>query len=78
MQVSGFLLKLVYLACYGIGLDMTSTEAQELKYSYKFAFAARSREENSDQASKLELQEYINDVLGISSEKKPEARKKLA
>lgn len=50
---------------------MESTEGQELKYSYTYTFAAKKATGAIiDGLSKAEIQSYINDLLGLETEKK--------
>ena len=50
---------------------MSSGDGQEAKYTYRFTLAARGVGVSTSEAlSKLDLQSYIEDVLGITKEKK--------
>jgi hypothetical protein len=54
---------------------MVSPEARELKYTYRFTLKARPKEPGPEQPLKLELQDYINELLGILNDKDKESRR---
>jgi len=53
---------------------MSSEAGQEAKYTYRFTLAAKGVGVSTSEAlSKLDLQAYIEDMLGIAKEKKAKA-----
>ncbi len=55
---------------------MQSEEGEETKYVYKFNLEARvSGQEGASQPSKQEVQAYINELLGVKKENKPQPDK---
>ena len=45
---------------------MSSSEGQEARYTYKFTFAPKKAAKgDSDPSSRAEVQDYINELLGI-------------
>ena len=47
------------------GLEMSSEVEPQMKYSYKFRLEARKQEAFDEEASRTEVQSYINELLGV-------------
>ena len=75
-DVSGLLRKGVYVSRSLPTLAMTSQKSQELKYNYRFSLAAKPVDSSSEPISRLELQSYIYEMLGIAEDKSAEKKEK--
>lgn len=52
---------------------MSSNVGHEGKYVYRFTFVQKSREPDTAESSKAEVQSYVNNALGVTKPKSPEA-----